>query len=155
MPGIYERELPMPSLRVTLPLLALALMVVAVAQAQMKHPAAGKWTSEFDSQIGHQKYLYEFSVDGETLTGKAHRDVEGDVRDTPLTEGKVKGAEISFVEVLKLDDLELRIEYKGKINGDEIKLTRAVGDLATNEIVAKRVKESTTKPATQPSGGAK
>jgi hypothetical protein len=152
MPGIYERELPMPHLRVTLPLLALALVVVAVAQAQMKHSAAGKWTAEFDSQIGHQKYVYEFNVDGEKLTGKAHREVEGEVTDTPLTEGKVKGEDISFVEILKRDDLELRIEYKGKISGDEIKLTRAVGDLATNEIVAKRVKESTTKPATQPSG---
>ena len=33
-----------------------------------------------------------------------------------------------------------RLEYKGKIAGDEIKFSRKVGDLATEEFVAKRVK---------------
>ena len=36
---------------------------------------------------------------------------------------------------------EIRIEYKGKINGDEISFTRKVGDFATEQFVAKRVKE--------------
>ena len=35
---------------------------------------------------------------------------------------------------------ELRIEYTGKIAGDEMKLTRKIGDLATEELVAKRAK---------------
>jgi hypothetical protein len=32
------------------------------------------------------------------------------------------------------------ITYTGKISGDEIKFTRKVGDFATEEITAKRVK---------------
>jgi hypothetical protein len=35
---------------------------------------------------------------------------------------------------------EGRIEYTGQLAGDEIKLTRKVGDFATEELVAKRVK---------------
>jgi uncharacterized protein len=58
----------------------------------------------------------------------------------------VTSNEVSFVEMLKFQDQEIRIEYKGKISGDEIKMTRHVGDFATEELVAKRVKESDTKP---------
>ena len=65
---------------------------------------------------------------GETQFGKS---------DTPVTEGKIGSDGISFVEMLKLPDREIRIEYSGKLAGDELKLTRKVGDFATEQIVAK------------------
>jgi hypothetical protein len=52
----------------------------------------------------------------------------------------VKGDELSFVEMLNFQEQLLRIEYNGKVSGDEIKLTRKVGDVATEQLVAKRVK---------------
>ena len=100
----------------------------------------GKWQSEFDSQVGHQKYTYEFKLDGATLTGKATREVE-DQKTTTDIKGKVTGNDISFTEPLKIQDQDIEIDYTGKIAGDEIKLTRKVGDFATTEIVAKRMKE--------------
>jgi len=109
-------------------------------------PGNGRRNSIRRSAI--RKYLYEFKVDGEKLTGKAHRDVEGQKTDTDITEGKVSGDQISFVEMLKFNDQDLRIEYKGKIADDQIKLTRAVGDFATNDIVLKRA--PATQPATEP-----
>jgi hypothetical protein len=105
---------------------------------------AGKWQSEFDSQVGHQKYLYEFKLDGDKLTGKATRNVEDQTTTNNIT-GKVTGSDISFTEPLKLEDQEIEIDYSGKIAGDEMKLTRKVGDFATTEIVAKRVKETPAK----------
>jgi uncharacterized protein len=36
--------------------------------------------------------------------------------------------------------MDIRIEYSGKIAGDELKLTRKVGEFATEELVARRVK---------------
>lgn len=101
---------------------------------------AGKWQSEFDSQVGHQKYTYEFKLDGDKLTGKATREVE-DQKTTTEIKGKVTGSDISFTEPLKVQDQDIEIDYTGKIAGDEIKLTRKVGDFATTEIVAKRMKE--------------
>ena len=92
---------------------------------------------------GHQKYIFDFKLDGETLTGNRHRDVEGQVGDTKITEGKVAGDKITFVENLKNDDQEIRIEYTGKIADNEIKFTRKVGDFATEEIVLKRVEPAT------------
>ena len=104
--------------------------------------ATGKWKSEFDTQIGHLKYIYEFKADGERLTGKAIREREGEKTETEIREGKLSGSDISFAELVKFQDQEIRIDYKGRIAGDEIKFTRKVGDFATTEIVAKREKEA-------------
>ena len=46
----------------------------------------------------------------------------------------------TFVENISFDGNAIRIEYKGKVAGDEIKFTRQVGEFATEEFVAKRVK---------------
>jgi hypothetical protein len=108
---------------------------------------SGKWKSEFDTQIGHLKYTYELKADGEKITGKAFRDLEGTKTTIELVEGKIKGDEISFVEPIKVQEQEIRIEYKGKLDGDEIKFTRKVGDFVTTEIVAKREKAEKEKPS--------
>jgi hypothetical protein len=128
--------------------LAFALAVLGSARAA---DVTGKWKAEFDTQIGLQKYTYDFKADGEKLTGKATAVLEGaPTRETEITEGKINKDDISFVEMLKFQDQEIRIEYKGKISGDEIKMTREVGDFATEKIVAKRVKESDQKPEQKP-----
>jgi FKBP-type peptidyl-prolyl cis-trans isomerase 2 len=107
--------------------------------------AAGKWQAEFDTQIGKQKYIYDFHVDGEKLTGRAIGDIAGEKSDTEITQGKVNGGALSFVENVKFQGQDVRVDYKGKLAGDEIKFTRQVGDVATEEMVAKRVKESAPK----------
>ncbi|MGO9435891.1 MAG: hypothetical protein ACLPH3_08115 [Terracidiphilus sp.] len=96
----------------------------------------GKWSAEFDTQIGVQKYTYEFHVDGATLTGKAI----SERGENAIQEGKIDGDNISFIEPLNFQGNDLRITYTGKISGDEIKFTRKVGDFATEELTAKRVK---------------
>jgi hypothetical protein len=97
---------------------------------------AGTWTASFDTQIGVQNYTYVFQVDGGTLTGTA----KSQFGETKISEGSVKGDEITFVENLDFQGQALRIVYKGKISGDEIKFTRQVGDVASEELVAKRSK---------------
>lgn len=82
----------------------------------------------------------DFKVDGTKLTGKAYGTIGENKSETEIQEGKIDGDDISFVENLKFQDQEIRITYKGKVSGDEIKLTRNVADFATEEIVAKRVK---------------
>jgi hypothetical protein len=114
-------------------LTALALAFLFSAYAA---DPTGKWTAEFDTPIGVQKYTYDLKADGAKLTGKAINQMG----ETQIQEGKVNGDEITFVEMLKFDGQDLRIEYTGKVSGDEIKFTRKVGDFATEELVAKRVK---------------
>jgi hypothetical protein len=119
----------------------LAASLVLAATLVQAADVSGKWKSEFDTQIGHLKYTYELKADGEKLTGKAFRDLEGTKTTIELVEGKIKGDEVSFVEPLKVQEQDIRIEYKGKLDGDQLKLTRKVADFATMEIVAKREKE--------------
>lgn len=96
----------------------------------------GKWKATFDAQVGPQKYTYEFHVDGNKVTGTATND-RGAI---PITEGKLDGDTITFVEPPNFNGNDIRIEYTGKIDGDQIKFTRKVGDFATEELVAERQK---------------
>ena len=119
--------------RSTLLLVALLLVLAVPARAA---DIAGKWTASFDTQIGVQNYTYTFKVDGEKLTGTA----KNDMGSSEIQNGTIKGDDVSFVENLDFNGNKIEITYTGKIAGDEIKFTRKVGDFATEELVAKRVK---------------
>ncbi len=131
-------------------LAAFALAFVGTAQAQ--DSVTGKWQAQFDSQVGTQTYTYTFNVDGTNLTGRAVGVRETGTNDVAITDGTVSTNGISFVEPLKVQDNDIRIEYTGKISGDELKLHRKVGDFAEYDIVAKRVMADadTNSPAAKP-----
>ena len=109
-----------------------ALMAISANAAGIE----GKWTAEFDTQIGVQKYAYEFKLVEGKLTGTA----TGPQGAVAISEGKSSGEEVEFVENMKFQGQELRIEYKGRLAGDQINFTRKVADFATEELVAKRSK---------------
>jgi hypothetical protein len=109
---------------------------LAVAVATFAADITGTWTAAFDTVVGVQNYTYTFKVEGNKLTGH----MKSQYSDTDIQEGTIKGDDISFVENLSFQGMELRIVYKGKISGDEIKLSRNVADIATEEAVAKRAK---------------
>src|SRR5262249_28959383 len=109
----------------------------------------GTWKSEFDSQIGLQKYTFTFKQEGTNLTGKANSEVNNQKRETLLNEGRVEGDAISFVELLNFQDNEIRITYKGLILTNEIKFTREVGEFAKEEITARREPAPVSSPEPQ------
>ena len=117
-------------------LTAAFLLAVCCVTSVFAADPTGKWTTTISTQIGELAYTYDFKVEGEKLTGKA----KSQFGDVEITEGKVKGDEITFVENISFDGNAIRIEYKGKVAGDEIKFSRKVGEFATEEFVAKRVK---------------
>jgi hypothetical protein len=114
--------------------LALFALGLGLAVSAAAADVAGKWTATFDTQVGEQRYTYEFKTDGDKFTGTAKSNLGQGV----IQDGLVKGDEVSFVEMLEFQGQTLRIEYRGKISGDEMRLTRHVGDVATEELVAKR-----------------
>jgi hypothetical protein len=111
----------------------LLLMVVSSAFGA---DITGKWTASFETGIGVQNYTYEFKVEGDKLTGRA----ESQHGKATITDGKVSGDTVTFTENLDFQGMEIKIDYTGKIAGDEIKFTRKVADFATEELVAKRAK---------------
>jgi len=117
--------------------LVASLAVLAVARA-FAADISGTWKASFDTQIGQQSYTYTFVVKDGTLTGKIQSEMGGT---TDVTEGKVDGDKVSFVEIFKFQDMDIRITYTGKVtSADEIKFTRQVADFATEELVARRAK---------------
>jgi len=120
-----------------------ALAAVGVARAEDNF--AGKWKGQIESQIGLQKYTFDFKVDGTNVTGKAIGEREMGTNEVTLTEGSIGTSGITFVENLKFGDNEVRIVYTGKISGDEIKFHRKVGDVAEEDFTAKRVKADEAK----------
>lgn len=110
-------------------------MLTGFARAES---AAGSWNAEFDTRIGRQKYTFTIKQDGEKFTGKAMAESQGRTREVELKEVKVDGGKISFFETLNMGGNEIRINYTGSIAEGELKLTRAVGDIAKEEIVAKK-----------------
>jgi hypothetical protein len=99
---------------------------------------SGTWKASFDTQIGQQNYTYVFAVKGAALTGTIESEMGGK---SEIVDGKIDGEKISFVEIFKFEGMEIRITYTGQASSaDEIKFTRQVGEFATEEVVAKRVK---------------
>lgn len=121
-------------------LVAYAFLITGCVSNVLGAEVSGTWRSEFDSQIGHQIYTFTFKQDGSKLTGKANSEAGDRKREAELKEGKVEGDTVSFVEMLNIQEREIRISYSGKLStdGNEIKFTRAVGDFAKTDIVAKR-----------------
>lgn len=112
---------------------------------------SGQWRAEFETQIGTQRYVYTFqSTDGK-LTGKAAAEIAGQQHESELKEIKVTDDAVSFLEVASFQGNELRIEYKGKIADNEIKLTRKVGNFASEDLVAKRVQATNMVPSARSS----
>jgi opacity protein-like surface antigen len=114
-----------------------AVIAAGMAAAVFAADVTGTWTATFDTQVGAQKYTYTFKVQGTKLTGKAKSELA--MTETEITDRTVNGDYISFVENLNFQDMPLRIVYKGKMAGDELKLTRTILDMFTEEAVAKRV----------------
>ena len=124
--------------------LCLCAMVMAMAMTAVSARAAditGAWTGTMSTPDGNSMTMgYTFKVDGATLTGTVGSPMGGDPM--PFTDGKIDGKEVSWVEVIDVNGTSIRIACKGTLNGDELKLSRTVGEFGTTETVAKRVKQA-------------
>ena len=119
----------------------LALLVATVLPAAAAE-LAGRWTAEFDSPIGVQKYVYEFKKSGDALTGQATYEHSMGKGTVDLKNLKVDGDKITFEEPLTIDGNQITITYSGTLAGDELKLSRVVGDFGTEQLTAKRASAS-------------
>src|SRR3954462_13140879 len=100
-------------------LLALAVTSLSALAADV----TGTWKAEFNTQRGLQKYTFTLKQDGTSVTGQANVERDGEKREAELKEGKVEGDRVTFVELLKIQDNDVRVVYAGKILGNEIEFT--------------------------------
>jgi hypothetical protein len=113
-------------------------LLLAIAVPAAAADLVGRWTAEFDSPIGVQKYVYEFKKDGDALKGEATFERSIGNGTVQLSNVKVEGDKVSFDEPLKAEGNEITINYTGTLAGDELKLERKVGEFGTEQLTAKR-----------------
>jgi hypothetical protein len=112
---------------------ALALLPLAALAADI----SGTWTTSFDSQVGVQTYTYTFVVKGTAVTGTFKSGNGAGA----ITEGKLEGDKLTFVENMDYQGQALKIAYTGTVvSADEIKFSRDVGGQGGETFTAKRVK---------------
>ena len=118
---------------------ALVALVLSGAATHAQAPnITGKWTASFETAIGVQEYTYDFVVKGTALTGAM---VSSLGSKSDVQAGRIEGTTVSFKETLTYMEMSIEVAYTGQIvSADEIKFSRAVGEFATEELVAKRSK---------------
>jgi hypothetical protein len=116
---------------------SLVLAFSVVTGIALAADVSGTWTASFDTQVGKQEYTYTLKVDGGVVTGTAKSNLIGD---STLSDGKVDGNKISFVERGNYQGMPLQFNYTGEIAGDEIRFKRELMGFPAEEFVAKRSK---------------
>jgi hypothetical protein len=100
--------------------LAMAVVILsAMLATAWGADITGKWEGEMDMMGQSMTLGFIFKVAGSELTGTS---IGPQGNETPISEGKINGDDISFV-VKVTGQMEMTINYKGKISGEEIKLT--------------------------------
>jgi hypothetical protein len=118
-----------------------AAVITALGVSASAADVAGKWKAEFETMVGVQTYVFEFTVDGDKVVGKAQANRAGEKEDVTLTDIKLDGDKVSFAETMSWQGQSVGVTYEGKVGVDEMTLTRQVGEFATETLVAKRLKE--------------
>jgi hypothetical protein len=103
----------------------------------------GKWSGQYNSGMGEpMSFLFNFKADGNTLTGTAPGGPDSTI---PIKEGKIDGNNISFAVAVDFGGQEMKFNYKGVLQGDQIELSFEIAgvppmeDGAPQKFVVKRV----------------
>lgn len=98
-------------------LFACAMIIAATAFAA---DVAGTWKGTAEGPNGTIERTFVFKVDGSKLTGETTSEMLGK---SPIENGKVEGDNISFSITAKFQDREMKLNYTGKVSGNELQLT--------------------------------
>lgn len=94
-------------------------MLALVAWPAAAQEVAGKWAGSADTEFGPFELVFEFAVEGAVLTGAMINDFIGAI---PIMDGMVEGDEIAFTLNIDGGGGAMVINYKGMVEGNELKL---------------------------------
>lgn len=127
-------------------LLFVVTILLVVAFGAMAADVSGKWTYEQPGRGGGNPTTVTITLkaSGDTLTGTVSQPGrDGNAMETPISDGKVDGNNVSFKVVRSMGGNEFTIPYTGVVNGDTMDLSvtrpgRNGGDPTTAKFTAKR-----------------
>ncbi len=119
-------------------ILLFVLMAVIFAVIVWAADVTGKWTAQVPGRGGQtRETTFNFKAEGEKLSGT----MSGPQGDIDISDGKISGDDISFVVKMSFGGNDVKLNFKGKVAGDEIKFTRTrEGSDQSQEFTAKRAK---------------
>lgn len=125
-------------------LLFVVSILLVLAFAAMAADVTGKWTFEQTMRQNAVTVTLNLKAEGGSLTGTMSRPGrDGNAMETPISDGKIDGDNISFKTVQSFGGNDITTEYKGTVNGETIDLSitrpgRNGGDPTTTKVTAKK-----------------
>ena len=114
-------------------IITMALFTLAAWAADI----SGTWKGTADTPNGTVERTFVFKVDGTTLTGETTSNMFGKSK---IEQGKIDGDNISFTITINFDGNEGKVNYTGKVEGDQIKMKAEIPAAGQSiDYVVKRV----------------
>ncbi len=98
----------------------IAVLALLLAASLCAADINGKWKGTAEGPNGAIERTFNFKVDGSKLTGETESEMMGKAT---ISDGKIEGDNISFTINANFQGNEMKLAYKGKIVGDQIKLS--------------------------------
>jgi len=98
----------------------LLILITLLAIPALAADITGTWKATAEGPNGTMERTFVFKVDGSKLTGETTSEFFGK---SSIADGKIEGDNISFTITVKFQDNEMKLNYKGKVEGKELKLT--------------------------------
>ncbi|MCU1330368.1 MAG: hypothetical protein JWN34_5738 [Bryobacterales bacterium] len=106
----------------------LAVMALLCSSlAALAADVTGKWTAEIPGGRGPSTATFNFKAAGAKLEGTVTTVRQGNPVESAISDGKVDGDKISFVQTMQMQGNEVKLNYTGVIKGDTIEMTREGG----------------------------
>jgi hypothetical protein len=113
---------------------ALALGLLFCSVSVFADAVDGKWSGSVSTPGGDFPVAFTFKASGAALTGT----MQGmDGMDIKIADGKVDGSNISFTVTLDFGGMPFKLDYKGVVAADQIKLSADVGGMPIEFVVKK------------------
>src|SRR6185436_21134192 len=115
----------------------LLVVIALIAFTASAADVTGTWKASTETPNGNFETTFVFKTDGAKVTGSTSNMMMGE---TPIADGKIDGENLTFSVNANSNGKEIKLNYRGKVSGDEIKLSLEVaGRDRTFEMTAKKV----------------
>ena len=98
----------------------LPVAFVVFAFSALAADISGNWKATAEGPNGAMERTFALKQEGTKVTGETVSTFTGK---SEITDGKVEGDTVTFTITAKLGDQDVKLNYKGKIAGNEIKFT--------------------------------
>jgi hypothetical protein len=115
----------------------LLVLFAAFAFTASAADVTGTWKASTETPNGTFETTFVFKVDGTKLTGSTTNQMMGE---KAISEGKIDGDDLTFTVNAEFGGNQVKLDYKGKVTGNEMKLTLTLpGGDRTFDMTAKKV----------------